>query len=353
MTQSQTERGLPGLVLPYGRISGEEAFQEWSETVATIFDLDTALENIDQFRFGFSAWHFGSLVLGLSHSDRITFGRSPMTIGRSPVDHFLVQVYQTGGLVAEAEGETVAVQPGDVWILDLSRTVQIAETSFRSINLAIPRTVLAPLLKDADALHNLKLDKESPLGGLLSRYLVDLAGQTHRMTSDEAVSAAESTVHLIAGCAGPSMDAGDFVRHGVASATLSAIRSYIDAELANPTLGAESICRQFGMSRAALYRLVQPLGGVQTHIRRRRLGRCFHEIVTPRPDAARISEVGFRWGFGDESSFSRAFREAFGMSPREARAAGRERHARMATLSGPAATGESELSQWIRDLMRF
>jgi AraC-like DNA-binding protein len=353
MSQSQTQRGLPGLVLPYGRVTGEEAFQEWSETVATIFDLDTSLENIDQFRFGFSAWHFGSLVLGLSHSDRIKFGRSSMTIGRSAVDHFLVQVYQTSGLVAEAEGKAVTVQPGDVWILDLSRTVQTAETSFRSTNLAIPRSVLAPLLKDPDALHNLKLDRESPLGGLLSRYLVDLAGQTHRMTPDEAVSAAESTVHLIAGCAGPSMDSIDFVRQGVANATLSAIRTYIDAELANPSLGVDGICRQFGLSRAALYRLVQPLGGVQAHIRRRRLGRCFHEIVSPRPDAARISEVGFRWGFGDEASFSRAFREAFDMSPSEARAAGRERYARVTNLRGPAAIGESELSQWIRDLMRL
>lgn len=354
MTQAEPQRGLPGLVLPYGRTTGEEAFQEWSETVATIFDLDIAPAEVDRFRFGFSAWHFGSLVLGCSHSDRINFRRSAMTINRSAVDHYLVQVYQTGGLVAEAEGEQVNVQPGDVWILDLSRTVQTAETSFRSTNLAIPRNVLAPLLKDPDALHNLRLDHASPLGGLLSRYLVDLAGQTERMTPDEAVSAANSTVHLIAGCVGPSIDAGDFIRQGVASATLSAIRTYIDAELANPTLGADSICRHFGLSRAALYRLVQPLGGVQAHIRRRRLGRCFHEIVTPRAHSARISEIGCRWGFGDEASFSRAFREAFGMSPTEARSAGRERYARMTTdPSGEAVVGESELSLWIRDLMRL
>ena len=203
---------LPGLVLPYGRTQGEAAFQEWSETVATIFDLDTSQDELANFQFGFSAWHFGALVLGVSESDKISFRRSAQTVSRSGVDHYLVQVYQTGGLASEVEGEGVEVSAGDVLILDLARTVDIHETSFRSTNLAIPRSLLAPLLKDPDGLHGLKLPGASPLGGLLSRYLVDLSAQTSRMTQAEAASSAQATVNLIAGCAGPALDAGDLAR---------------------------------------------------------------------------------------------------------------------------------------------
>ena len=293
-------------------------------------------ENVENFKFGFSAWHLGSLVLGASHSDKIKFGRSARTISRSPIDHYLVQVYTSGGLAAEVEGKRMDVAVGDVWILDFTREAHIEEIGFRSVNLAIPRSLLAPLLKDPDGLHGLKLSAASALGGLLSRYLV---GQTSHMTLAEAAAAAESTLHLIAACAGPHLEANDLVRGGLMKASLGAIRKFIEEELANPALDAELICKEFSLSRATLYRLFEPLGGVQAHVRRRRLGRCFHELVTPGRNAGPISEIALRWGFSDEAAFSRAFRSVYGLSPSEARAQGHRRHAHIADEErGPVAS---------------
>jgi AraC-like DNA-binding protein len=352
MTNPQSVGELPCLILPWGKNSGESAFQEWSETVATIFDLDATPDSIDDFRFGFSAYHLGSLVLGVSHSDPIKFRRAKQTIARSGIDHYLVQVYQTGGLFAETEGQEMKVAPGDVWILDLSREADIKETTFRSTNLAIPRSLLAPLLGNADGLHGLKLSADSALGGMLSRYLVDLAQQAPRMEAAEAISMAEATIHLVAGCIGANDGAQDLVRSGFAKATVAEIRKFIEEQLANPALDVELICKQFGLSRASLYRLCEPLGGVHAHIRRRRLARCFQELVTPGPNPARISQIGFRWGFSDEASLSRAFRAMYGLSPSEARAEGYVHYARIAFGESGNPAGESELSKWIRDLMK-
>lgn len=353
MSEPHASGNLPSLVLPRGRSVGEAAFQEWRETVATIFDLDATPESIDAFRFGFSAYHLGSLVLGVSESDPIKFRRTRQTIARSSIDHYLVQVYQTGGLVGETENETIVVAPGDVWILDLAQQADIKETSFRSTNLAIPRSLLAPLVKDADGLHGLRLSVESALGGVLSRYLVDLATQAPRMSLDESVSMAEATIHLVAGCVGANGESGDLVKASFASASLSEIRKFIEEQLGNPALEVDLICKRFGLSRASLYRLCEPLGGVQAHIRRRRLARCFQDLVTPRPNATRISQVGFRWGFSDEATFSRAFRAAYGMSPSEARAEGYSHYARIASGERSGSSSESELSKWIRGLMKL
>ncbi len=54
------------------------------------------------------------------------------------------------------------------------------------------------------------------------------------MTLAEAASIAESTIHLVAGCAGPSHEARSITRNGFAVASLAAIRRYIDAQLHNP-----------------------------------------------------------------------------------------------------------------------
>ncbi len=341
MGSAAPQNSLPGLILPWGETRGEAAFQAWSETVATIFELDADREAIADFRFGFSAWHLGSLVLGVSQSDSIRFARRSQTIARSSIDHYLVQVYHTGGLVAQTEGEEVEVAPGDVWILDLARETKIEETRFRSTNLAIPRNLLAPLLKDPDGLHGLRLTKASPLGNMLSRYLTDLARQAPSMTVGEAASIAESTIHLVAGCAGPGHEARSITRNGFAVASLASIRRYIDAQLQNPALDVDLICREFALSRATLYRLCEPLGGVQAHIRRRRLARCFKELVTPSQNAARISQIAFRWGFSDEATFSRAFRAMYGLSPSEARTEGYKCFARM--MLGPKTRRQSAI----------
>ncbi len=270
MGSAAPQNSLPGLILPWGETRGEAAFQAWSETVATIFELDADREAIADFRFGFSAWHLGSLVLGVSQSDSIRFARRSQTIARSSIDHYLVQVYHTGGLVAQTEGEEVEVAPGDVWILDLAREAKIEETRFRSTNLAIPRNLLAPLLKDPDGLHGLRLTKASPLGNMLSRYLTDLARQAPSMTVGEAASIAESTIHLVAGCAGPGHEARSITRNGFAVASLASIRRYIDAQLQNPALDVDLICRSSpsqgrpsiaSANRSAGFRLTSGAGG--------------------------------------------------------------------------------------------
>ena len=342
---------LPGLFLAYGQTSGEAAFQNWSETVATVYDLDASREDIKDFRFGFSAWHFGSLVLGVSESDKIKFWRSPQTVARSGIDHYLVQVYERGRFNSHVDGKDMVVDTGDVWIVDLGRSVRNDQASFRSTNLAIPRSILAPLLPDPDALHGMKLSGSSPTGGLLSRYLTDLSKQAKTMTAEEAISVARSTVHLIAGCVGPSIEAAGLAREGLGAAVLGHMKSYIDRELANPALGPDHLCVSFAVSRATLYRLFKPHGGVRDYIRRRRLARCFRELAAPRNVSRRISDIASKWGFTNEASFSRTFRQAFEISPSEAREAGKS----LATYKkkGENENADGELSHWLQRLMKF
>jgi AraC-like DNA-binding protein len=48
------------------------------------------------------------------------------------------------------------------------------------------------------------------------------------------------------------------------------------------------------------------------------LSRAFTTLMTPSERHRQISEIAYDWGFKSEAHFSRAFRSAFGLTPRDA-----------------------------------
>lgn len=341
---------MRSLTLPYGQRSGREAFARWEDTVASIFDLEAPDAGLNGFAFGFSAWHFGSLVLGVSDGDAIGFGRSKRTIARTAIDHFLVQVYHDTPIHADLEDDPVRIEAGDIWIIDMARGVSIGETAFRSTNLAIPRNCPAPLVKDTDALHGLRVSGKCALGGMAGRFLADIVARADDLTVTQAASVAESIVHLVAGGAGAMDEHRSQFRHAVRTASLTKVRDFVQANLGNPALDADLICKNLGLSRSSLYRLCEPLGGVQGHIRRRRLVQVFKDLIGPQGGRMSAQEIAERWGFSSATTFSRAFREKFDMSPRYARMAGSETDEQAVAQSGDH-QGFVDLNRWIHGLM--
>lgn len=51
----------------------------------------------------------------------------------------------------------------------------------------------------------------------------------------------------------------------------------------------------------------------------RRLERCREEIADPAMALRSITEIAHDWAFSDSQHFSRAFKQRFGMTPREYR----------------------------------
>src|SRR6185437_1496624 len=117
---------------------------------------------------------------------------------------------------------------------------------------------------------------------------------------------------------------------------VTVIKDYIVQHLTDPDLGAERIARAMFISPRQLYKLWEteprPLG---QWILERRLEAARDELTSLRGRHRTIAAIAMRWGFADSTHFSRRFRQAYGMSPREWRHACR----RSATLAGPFGHG--------------
>lgn len=93
------------------------------------------------------------------------------------------------------------------------------------------------------------------------------------------------------------------------------IRKYIDTHLEDPNLSPVQICELFNMSRATLYRMFEPDGGVRRRIQDRRLHSAMWDLATSGIKRGRLSQVAERWGFSSDANFNRAVKLAYGLPP--------------------------------------
>ena len=98
----------------------------------------------------------------------------------------------------------------------------------------------------------------------------------------------------------------------------------IDANLANPSLSLNMVAEKYRVSSRYIQKLFES-GGISfvNYVRTRRLERCKCELGNPEYSHLSVSDICFRWGFNDAGHFSRTFRAAFGIAPREYR---RQKH---------------------------
>ncbi|WP_411818092.1 acetamidase/formamidase family protein [Hyphococcus sp. DH-69] len=109
---------------------------------------------------------------------------------------------------------------------------------------------------------------------------------------------------------------------GAKAALLERIYHSIEMRLGDPELNADMISKEHGLSTRYLQKLFEAAGdSVSQYIKNRRLERCRLDLRSPLHAQRSISEILFQWGFNDSATFSRSFREKYGMSPRDYRRA--------------------------------
>ena len=313
------EPQIPSIVIPDMANSGEEAFASWKTIVNAIFDVEVNRDALPRFNFNTSIWNMEKIVVGKTNATEQIYRRSTSTIARSDVDHFLVQTYCDGGFAGMADDREMIVKAGDVCVFDLGRSLHTRAQDSGIISIVVPKIFLLPQLSNPDGLHGTVLRADSAPGTLLSNWLKQLHAMAPQMTTGESIRIAETTMNCIAGCLGASDDAKDESRAAVGQAIATSVRSFIDEHLANPRLDATTITGRFGISRASLYRLFEPHGGVTSYIQSRRLARCLADLVSPKLRHLQIKQVAMNAGFSDQTHFSRTFKKRFGVSPTDVR----------------------------------
>lgn len=246
------------------------------------------------------------------------YRRDRRVIAHSGLDHYMVMLCARGRMAGDFDGITVGVRPGDIYVLDMARTVRNEAESGRRIIAVVPR-VLLDKASGYQKLHGRVLSGDLPMTRLIASYLVELDGFAERPAEAETFAMQEALVHLL-GAALRGDPAGRQAHDPAANGSLRRrVLEFIARNIGAPELGPELILRQFNVSRAHLYRTFAADGGVAKAVRDLRLDAAFTALTRADTANRSIAEIAYELGFPNGNQLLRSFRSRYGMTPGEAR----------------------------------
>lgn len=334
------------LSLGRGMVPDEELPGLWRRGIAPYFDARPVAEAGEPQQLPeIHQYSLGGLLLADSRFSAQTYERDRRWMRRyDESDHLLLQLFVEGRNHAANGTDEFVQQPGNIYAVNLAYEAKSVSTDARVLTLVLPRDLVRDALPHLSDARGAVFAPGSAAARIFCDYLVSLRESLDQATQDEAPALTQATLGLLASLTLHN----DAASSAVQGAAFHSACRYIEAHLADPDLSVANIRRHLRCSRATLYRLFGPQGGVHDYIRRRRLVACFTAIASPRERHRRIFDIALDFGFTSPSHFSHLFRAHFGMTPREARDAGSGAALRPPPAGTSAGTGEQAVEQmWL------
>ena len=179
-----------------------------------------------------------------------------------------------------------------------------------ALNLYIPpgRLELAP----GQLLRSRAFPTSRPIGAMLRSMLLSYHETLHHSSEVDVGKIADS----LCGFLQPILrDEPDCEAAAVVDFRRAAIQRYVEENIADHSMNPEQLCKQFGVSRATLYRLFDEEEGIMSYIANRRTQRVREELYRTVPRRGIVRAVAEKYGFYDMTQFNRTFRRHTGTTP--------------------------------------
>lgn len=195
------------------------------------------------------------------------------------------------------------------------------ESDFRYFILRVPRALVDARLTPLMRKHAGRIVRRGAVGHVLTQLLsalaetIDTLGPAHVTWLEDMLL--ECLLQALS-AGQPGESGGDESNHQ--SSVFDRVCKTIEVRLGDPELKLTAIAAEHRISVRYLQKLFESRGhSFSSFLRGKRLERCRVELVSPLYQHLPVADVFSRWGFSDASHFSHAFRNQFGMSPRNYR----------------------------------
>lgn len=325
-----------------------QQFDVWHDSIEVVFDVEAPS---DLARRGFSAdveaFQLGDMVITNATLGEQRYVRSYARARRDGMDHFVLNLYRSGGWRAQTSRGEFEGKAGQVSILDLASDLISDEPNSQLVTLFLPRSLVEAQLPNLGALHGSA--PTGPHAVLLAEFLDLLARQLPTLPAGQEQALSRATCEMLIACLSPTLANPEPARPSLEIVLHRRAKRFIETHLGAAELTPDAICHAVGVSRRTLYRLFDVEGGVQRYIQSRRLERIRQLLADPK-ETRRIAEIAAEFGFLRSDHFARAFKHHFGQPARDLRELALKQSETRLQGATAEPSDEQKFDDWIRAL---
>ena len=293
-------------------------FAYWHEVICRHFvPADSRLERRRAFPARFQTTPLGTCQVSRLSAPRHHWSRTDENVRRAPHDEFLISLKLSGETCLGQDGREVRQTSGELALYDTGRPFSYLLDS-DIVLLKVPRATLLARLPDARLYTAAAFGLASPVGQLAGRLLHDCLDLD--LSNNDAAAERMGVGVIDAVAAAIEWELGGQATTGTEASLLNLVKAYVRANLGSRELDAAHLASRHGVSVRTLNRTFARDGTTAMRwVWAQRLQAC-REALAGGASARRLTDIAFEHGFADASHFSRAFKGAFGVSPRNLRA---------------------------------
>ncbi|MFF6958214.1 helix-turn-helix domain-containing protein [Streptomyces sp. NPDC008317] len=250
--------------------------------------------------------------------------RTPKMVRQADPELLCLAMAPSGKLVMSQLGREAVLESTDIALYDSSRPfgLQLGAGGEPTtlVRVHIPRAQLGQPADRIERLLARPLPGQAGFAGMLVHFLTGLTTQA-AYRPDDLGRLARISEDLLTAVVAHHLDAEAALREDSRGRTLLlSVEAFVQQHLHDPDLSPTHIADALHVSVGYLHRLFTTRETtLAAWIRRLRLERARRDLRDPALRDLPIHRIAARWGFKDHSTFTRSFRTAYHLSPRDYR----------------------------------
>ncbi|MFG2093955.1 helix-turn-helix domain-containing protein [Streptomyces sp. NPDC048612] len=305
----------------------KDRFDCWRDHVSQTYTAEVESDHAGDFAASQRILDLGGVRLWTVEHPSMTLRRTQKLIQQSDPGLYHLSLPLTGTMSHSGPDHEAEYERYDLVLHDTSRPhlmraiTSDGEGTVSGTGLFVPRKQL-PLPENAiDGLLMRRLSGHEGVGALLAQFLTQAARDSGSYRPDDGPRLGTVAVDLLSALLAHILDADSSLPPETHRHTLVLrIRAFVQQHLHDPQMTPCTIAAAHHISRSYLYRLFErEEESIAAWIRGQRLEHARRDLAQPTMRTTPIHTIAARWCFTHAADFTRAFRRAYGMSPREYR----------------------------------
>lgn len=296
-----------------------ERFDFWMDVVCrTLLKLDFEYREPKPFFGELRHARFAGIELVEMRARPHVFFRTRRHLSQLDQDAMVMSIPLTATSNKRVNSRCLPSVKGDISFYDGSREQELnVQSEIHAMVIQVPKVLFDDHLRDVSSFDATIVPTATPLGRLVSDFFLQAIHAMPQYAKDEKIAARDMFLSMLSISLTTkyknTLELSD-VKQGVLTQVKSYVREYCHTQHLTPA----QIALRFHMSIRYLYKLFEgePYTLAQYTLRCRLERSTALLINWP---TMQVAQVAYQSGFADPSHYSRAFKKAFHMSPREYR----------------------------------